>query len=741
MNYRFPLTALAAAAIATTVAGPAASQTSPQGAAAAEDPPVQQEVVVTVQRRLEPLQSVPAAVTALTGEQLARAGLLSINDVATRVPGFVIGQQGPSSPDMSIRGIGSTDRDAGSDRSVVVFIDEVYAGRAGGVPPDIFDMERVEVLRGPQGTLYGKNAVGGAVNLVTRKPVNKTSAYAELTAGSHNLLEARGAVGGGLSDDLAGRLAFSSKSRGAMYHNAFLGTETDKTSLGALRGQLRWAPADNWQVLLSADHSKDKVDGISTYVSPTTAALAAINYDPGSDAFVGNNNVKGFLDRTISGLQLRIDRDTALGTVTWLSGLRKLDMAETRDLAGVPLRLTSAGIRGFESTQIMAEQSESVSHELRLASNPGHSWSYILGLYQQVEDTDRTEERKRQLNTAISRPVFTQGAKTTSSAVFGQFGVKLNERINATLGGRFTRDERDFALAVTNPLNLASLSPATQVFDVKASQSWQAFTPKASIDVQLMRDLMVYANVGRGYKAGGFQGLAATGAAAKTPFNPEYATSYELGAKSRWLDRKLTLNVAAFRMDYQDLQFRQRILTIPNDQASAIVIVANAGEARINGGEVEAAYAPNKLLTMFLGYSYLDTSITKFNVTPGVTDVTGRPLARAPRETINAAAELAIPIGGLRGTARIDYRQRSSFWFEPSSDPALFEPGYSLVDARVGLGTMDGRWQLDLWGRNLADRRYRVFAQAIGFATNGISAATSRTGDPRTIGLTLRRTL
>lgn len=719
------------------LSAPLWAQTAPKPAAEADENKPQ-EIVVTALRRSESLQKVPAAVSAITAEQLERAGIKDLADVSTRTPSFVIGQQGPTSPDMSIRGIGSTDRDAGSDRSVVVFIDEVYAGRAGGVPPDLFDLERVEVLRGPQGTLYGKNAVGGAVNLISRKPTHKTSASAELTVGSDSLVELKGAAGGSLGETLAGRLAFSSKSRGPLYENRFLNTETDDYRLGAVRGQLRWTPSDAWDVLLSADYSKDKVNGISTFVNPKTDALLAIGFDPGSDAFVSHNNVLGFMDREISGVHLRIEREFAAGTLTSLTGWRSIDLAETRDLAGVPLRPIAAGIRGFESTQIMTEQSSSLSHELRFTSKRRGAFSYITGLYYQEEDTDRVEERKRQLNTAVSRPVFTQGAKTTSYAAFGQVTWQANDAIAVTVGGRYTHDERDFALKVTNPFGLASLSPATQLFDITANQSWSAFTPKATVDLTLAPDVLGYLTVGRGYKSGGFQGLAATAAAARTPFNPEFATSHELGLKSRWLNRRLTLNASAFLTDFSDLQFRQRILTIPGDQASAIVVVANAGTARIKGAEVEAGWAPSRWQQYTLAYSYLDTRITSFNVTPGVADVNGLQLARSPRHTANAAVDLSAPIGAYVLGGRLDYRYRSSFWFEPSIDRALFEPGYGLVDARVSLASANKKWSLELWGRNLADKRYRTFAQAIGFATAGVSAATSRTGDPRTVGVTMR---
>ena len=735
-----PIMTAASALSLATFGTPLWAQTAVQPASAADESKPQ-EIIITALRRSESLQRVPAAVSALTGEQLNKAGIQNLGDVSTRTPSFVIGQQGPASPDMSIRGIGSTDRDAGSDRSVVVFIDEVYAGRAGGIPPDLFDLERVEVLRGPQGTLYGKNAVGGAVNLISRKPSHTASASGEFTVGSDRLLELKGAAGGSLSENLAGRLAFSGKSRGPLYENRFVGADSDDYRLGAVRGQLRWQPTDAWDVLLSADYAKDKVDGISTYVNPRTAALTAIGFNPGDDAFVSNNNVLGFMDREIAGVHLRIERELPAGTLTALTGWRTLDLAETRDLAGVPLRPTPAGVRGFESTQIMTERSTSVSQELRFTSRRSGAFSYITGLYLQQEDTDRQEERKRQLNTAASRPVFTQSAKTTSYAVFGQLTWQATEALGLTVGGRYTHDERDFSLKVSNPFNLASLSPATQLFDTAASQSWSAFTPKATVDYAIAPDVLAYATVGRGFKSGGFQGLAATGAAARTPFNPEYATSQELGLKSRWLDRRLTLNLSAFMTDFDDLQFRQRILTIPNDQASAIVVVANAGTARIKGAELEAGWAPSKWQAFTLGYSYLDTRITRFNVTPGVADVNGLQLARSPRHTLNAAVELSAPIGGYVLGGRVDFRYRTSFWFEPSTDRALFEPGYGLVDARLSLAPASGKWNVALWGRNLSDRRYRTFAQAIGFATDGVSAATSRAGDPRTVGLTVRWTM
>jgi iron complex outermembrane receptor protein len=727
--------ALAALCLAPSAWAQTATSNAPAEAAPEPDT---QDIIVTAQRRSESLQRVPAAISALSGEQLEKQGIDDIADVASRTPSFVIGQQGPASPDLSIRGIGSSDRDAGSDRSVVVFIDEVYTGRAGGIPADLFDLERVEVLRGPQGTLYGKNAVGGAVNFITRKPEDSFSANAELSVGNYNMIQARGAIGGGLSDTLSGRLAFSTQSRDGWYRNAKFDVPTDDYKLGALRGQLRWRPSANLDVLLSGDYAHDEVDGISTYISPASPALLATGFNPGNDPFVGYQNVIGFMRRDSGGTSLRADYSVGDGTITALTAYRKLDMAETRDLVGDPLRGTGAATLGFESTQIMTEVTSSFSQELRYTSSGSGALRYIFGLYYQSEDTHRIEERKRQLNAAISRPRFDQSNATKSYAGFGQLTWSATDWLNLTVGGRYTIDEKVFDLAVTNPFGYASLSPATAVFSTGASDRWSAFTPKATLDITFAPDIMGYATVSRGFKSGGFQGLAANAAAARTSFNPEIATSYEIGLRSRLFDRRLTFNLSAYHMDFSDLQFRQRILTIPGDQGSAIVVVANAGTARINGAELETSLAATSWLNFNLGYSYLDAKITSFNATPGVTDVNGLDLARAPTHTLSTSAEATIPVGARNLGLRVEYLYRSDFLFEPSADNALREPGYGLFNSRISYGPASRKWGLELWARNIANKRYRTFAQSIGFASPGGSAATSRTGDPRTIGLTGR---
>jgi len=729
---------IALAALVTAL--PVFAQTTPGQdvpTSPAAEIPVAGDIIVTAQRRSESLQSVPAAITAFSGEALARQGLNSVSDIATRTPSFVIGQQGPASSDLSIRGIGSSDRDAGSERSVIVFQDEIYTGRAGGIPADLFDLERVEVLRGPQGTLYGKNAVGGAVNLITRKPGGAANVNGEVSVGDYGLFQVRAAAGVPLSSTLDARIAFSSKRQNGFYRNTLFNARSDDYNLNAGRAQLRWRPSDPLDVLLSGDYAHDDVDGITTYVTATPALLAT-GFNPGSNPFVGSNNIFGFTHRTSAGTSLRADYDIGFATITSLTGYRNLKLRENRDLAGDPLVVTPTGTVGFASNQLMTEQSESFSQELRLTSKGSGPFTYVGGLYFQTEKTHRIEERQRQLNAAISRPRFDQENLTHSYAAFGQVSWRVAQPVKLTLGGRYTIDSKNFGLVVTNPFGYVSVSPASAVFSATGNDEWRAFTPKAVIDVDFARDILGYLSVSRGFKSGGYQGLAATAAAARTSFNPEVATSYEAGLKTRFFDRRVTINVAAYYTDFKDLQFRQRILTVPGDQSSAIVVVANAGKARIKGVEVESTFVATNWLSFNLNYSYIDSKITQFNATTGVTDVTGFRLARAPQSTVTAAVNLDIPVGDYRLGGRVGYDHRSSFWFEPSADPALLQPGYGLFDARVSVAPQGGRWSLEAWMRNIGNTYYRTFAQSIGFATGTTSAATTRTGDPRTFGFTAR---
>jgi len=728
-----------------------------------------EEIIVTATRRADNLQNVAGAITAFGAQAIERDRIYGLEDVASRTPGFLIGQQSPAAPELTIRGIGSDDREAGSDRSVVLFVDEVYIGRAGGSALDFFDLERIEVLRGPQGTLWGRNVVGGAVNLVTRKPGPDPYARLSIGAGNYDLLEARGVINRPLGGDLAAKLSFSFRDRDGYSRNTIFDEDVDGGNNASLRGQLRYG-GERFSALLTADYNTEQVDGISSKPDPVGGAFGPTSTDTAAvlspDIRLVANNIVGELDRHIYGATLRLDYEASAAVWTSLTSFRRVDFEVQRDIAGAPLSGGSPGQNlGFASIALNDEGSNTFSQELRVSSpSDAGAWEWTAGLYYLFEDIERDQIRDRSLVRAptspggsvrynISRPLFDQAIESTSYAVFGQVAWAATERFRITLGGRYTSDSKDFDLEVRStrpivatadldvPNNVNGLSPASEEFIASDDESWSAFTPKITLDYQLAEDVLAYVTASRGYKSGGFIGLAPTEAFARTPFDPEYAWNYEIGFKTQFFADRLRLNIAGFFMDFEDLQLRRRIIPVGGNDADALVVVANAAEAEITGAELEFVLAPSRNLTLSGSYSLLDTEITAELTRRLGNDpiLTGTQLPRAPESAFTLAAEYSIPLRAGELSLRGEYRQRGDHWFgigELTSSAGVragFEEAYGIFDASLTY-TPDGEGLgFAIWAKNLTDEEYRSHVQPISSGAGGIA----RYGDPSTWGVTL----
>ena len=713
-----------------------------------------EEVIVTAQKRTESLQEVPLSVTALTARTIEEARIEGVVDVAARTPNFTIGVQNPSEPELTIRGIGSTDREAGSDRSVTVFVDEVYIGRAGASTFDMFDLERIEVLRGPQGTLFGRNVVGGAISLVTAKPSRDPSARVQLTVGDHGLFEARGAWNTPVGEASAFRISASATQRDGYFKDQRNGID-DFSSPESRNVRAQWTTplGDRTDLHLSADYSKDKLDGVAARITAGAstpadfaAAMASFgNYVPPADLFTIEPNVVGSQDRSIFGASMKLVHRADQFELTFLPAYRTTDYFSDRDLAGIPLRGTGAATRGFLSREIIDEQYDALSGELRIAS-PAESegrWHWVAGLYYLDESVERDQIRERQSNNAFSRPLFDQGNDATSSAVFGQVTFEFTDRLNLTAGARYTRDDKDFSLTVANtltPAQIASittalgmaptLNPATSAFSAAGSKSWSEVTPKFTVDYSLSEDLLLYAGASKGYKSGGFNGLGATAVEARTLFDPEFAWNYEVGAKSTLAGGRVQANLSLFRLDFEDLQLRDRKLTIPGDESSAIVNIINAAQARIQGAELEFIVAPTRNFRLSGHLALLDSEVTE--VVPGSTTIVGLDLPRSPKSTYGVSANYGIPLGESgRLDLRADWRRTGKQYYDINEPPASQEAAYDLVDLRIGFTPRSGAWGVAAWCKNALDEEYRSHTQQILAGR----AAITQVGDPRQCGL------
>lgn len=773
-----------------------------------------EEITVTAERRSENLQEVPIAVTALTAETIEKKRVQGLSDIAALTPNFVIGQQSPTQPELTLRGIGSTDREAGSDRSVVIFVDEVYIGRAGASTFDLFDLERIEVLRGPQGTLYGRNVVGGAINLISAKPSQDFRTKIQLGTGSDGLFEFKGLVNGGLGQDLSAKLAVSIKERDGFSNflefdptDAAAGTRTitgsknsGATNSQSLRGQVYYQPENGFDALVTLEYSKDEVDGVPSQISQGAATVAAYGaalapfYLPGHSQagsvppppFTVENNVFGKIDRDSFAISAKINQETNYGTWTLIPAWRKNDLYEFRDIAGIKIFGNGSGRpKGFDSTAINDEKYQAASVELRLASAEKNTLNWIAGIYYLDEKIDRAQIRSRQANHGNSRPLFDQLINATSFAVFGQFTWSILEKLDLTVGGRYTEDEKTFDMAVVNTLTAAqqaaikaicnapaadgtpstvcqaaTLNPALSEFTANSKRSWSKFTPRFVLDFQATEDLLLYVSYSEGFKSGGYNGLAPTKQLAELSFKPETVKNWEVGVKASLFENKLQANLNYFIMDFVDLQLRSRVVPAVNaagarQSASAFVTTLNVGEAEISGFEFELLFKPIQNFSVSASVSTLTTEVVKYDPGPLTAVFEGLPapandthrnllpttlflqpgshLPRSPELNWNIGAEYVIPMGPgeLELAGGVYYTH--SLYYDVNEPATSLEPSHALFNARITWAAHNN-WSVSLWGKNLGDKTYRSHVQAI----RAGRAAVTQYANPMTWGATFQ---
>lgn len=730
--------------------GEAASQQSGGQGAQSTTPRVSviDEVVVTARRRgEESLQDVSAAVSVFSAEDLRKSGIADFSAVAARTPSFTFGEQIGNQQELVIRGIGTLRlTGAAADPSVGLFLDEVYIGRRGTATPPIFDLERTEVVRGPQGTLYGKNVVGGAVNLITAKPSQEFQAGTSLSYGQYDARggqdswQMEGFVTGALTENLAARLAVQYRQHDGYSYNILRDEELDDYEGHAVRGSLLYVPTEALTVLLTGDFSSNRSGGQSRFAEDDPSFP-----DPGPVIGAGrpSDNPRESTspwsqgeDRDTAGGQLRVDYlfDNGL-TLTSLTAARYGRFRGRYSLVGItsPPSLTDAA-----NGQI--EQYNGFTQDLRLSSAGDQRLSWIAGLYYLREDTTVIDNSIATSVLSFLGPgsvgdilqgemLYDTKNVTNSYAAYGEFTYELRDDFRLTLGGRYTADRkrlnsRTECLDFGGPDFIFCLAPLFNEFwDIRTSESWNEFTPKLALEWDPSADLLLYLNVARGFKGGGWQGKPETTAGATRSYNPETAWTYEAGMKSEWAGGRLRANLAVFYTSFDDLQVEQL------DDVGLTLIIDNAADARIMGVEGEFIVAPVDGLRIWLNASYLDSEYRDFIDSAGV-DLSGNQLARTPKRSVNIGFDFTTDI---TATAYLDFRVEYNWqsrmpWLPENT---IFESSYGLLDARIAAGPVNGNWEVAVFGRNLADRLYRV--DTIPFAGDTFS----RFGAPRSYGVQL----
>ncbi|MBT8080238.1 MAG: TonB-dependent receptor [Gammaproteobacteria bacterium] len=671
------------------------------------------EIVVTSQKREQNLQSVPIAVTAITGEAMRKADIHTLDDITTRTPGFSMGSFNKGQPQLFIRGIGSNADGAGSDVSVVTFLDEVYIGRASGAVFDLFDLERVEVLRGPQGTLFGKNAIGGAVSLHTAKPADDFYGRAEVSVGNFNARVVRGLVSGPLTDNIFGKITASWRERDGYVTSVTTGDKLSDQQTWGLRGSLRFVPSDTLEVIVTGDYSRsDEFANGRILVGDADPATPDILWGIGQAAFpdAANDFTKTFADNQgvadteIAGLAATVSWDVGPGTLTSITAYRESEYINLDDIASWDLSIADV----IDAATFIDEQAEQFSQEIRYTSSSmDDRLQWVAGLYYLREDVQRDENSTVFVaateNTPFGRSFSRQDNTTDSFSIFADATYDFNDVFSLTVGGRYTSEEKDIRQIGVTPIVI--VHTINESYDIMDGESWTAFTPRVVLQLQATDSVFLYASASEGFKSGGYEGTAATEVAARTPFDQEDATAFELGAKMDLWNDRLRLNAAVFATDYNDLQVLVRKEAFPGDPLG-IVITENAADATSNGLELEFQAALFEGFLLSGNYTYLDTSYDNY-LEPNGIDNKGNPLRNAPENSYNIVANYTKDLNsGASFDIRFEFFHSDESFQDPRKEINAAKPEYDLAHLRLSYTTANSGWEFAAWAKNLFDEEY-----------------------------------
>lgn len=704
-----------------------------------------EEVIVTAERRSESLQDVPMSVTVFGGDQISDAGISSLNDIALQTPNLNLTTFNIAEPQIYLRGIGSTNDSAASDPAVAVFVDEVYLGRPGGASTDLYDLERIEVLRGPQGTLYGKNVAGGAINIFSKKPQQEFEARAGVTLGNESLVKLNAYINGPLSDKLAGKFTVSSHDHDGYAKNITTGQDLEDVDSINSRGQLLFTPSDRIDILLGVDYNDIDSNGENRFVTDIyTEAFSALASVPlfrdigaaslaGLDERESSHDVRQYSEKELFGFLARVDVELDWGVFTSISAYRESEASWLQSLTpvqGEPPLADPERVPGLSEVIDGAnEDADQFSQEFRLSAE-GDRLKWVLGLYYIKENVERDETFWTYW--APITPLaglspgdvsFFQDATTTSYAAFGQTTWNATDALAFTLGARYTRDEKEIEASATNNLDtpIGGIPLVGPGYDgAKGDDAWEDTILRGSIDWRVTDDKLLYITYSEGFKSGIFVSTARTAEAATSPIDPEQATNIEVGAKTQWLDNRLRLNIAYFELDYDDLQ----VFFLQNN----ILNTANAN-AEVSGLELDFAAAITDNFMLTGSYAIMDGEYTEY-VTP-TENFTDNDLPRAPEDTWTVTGTYTVPFdSGATLDLVATVSHTGKYFMEASNDPRSKQDPYEVWDASANYTSADGAWTLSIWGKNLDDELYAAH-QILGT----LGGVTNIWAPPRTYGV------
>lgn len=690
------------------------------------------EIVVTAQRREESLQKTPVAISAFGTEQIRAARIEDFQDVVMRIPNFYSDSVSHTQQSIAIRGAGSLDDSPGTDQGVAMFVDDVYIGENSGLDFDFFDVERIEVLRGPQGTLFGRNVVGGVVNIITQDPPRDPEASVELGYGRFDALSLRGMVGGPLiGDSIQGQFAFSVNDSSGYIENLTTGERQQRDDIKSFRAKLRYADGGPFDATLGLNYMRDNSQGIGRKIEG--GPIPGIELSPKLDKT--NQNLNGGYNRETWGTNLHANYDLGGAVLTSITAYREGKHLTSVDLDSTPLRVAE-----FDEQRNEIEQ---FSQEFRLAGE-SDALKWVIGAYYLNLHIQRTEQLFVQgapgsyisdiTGGGAFPEILGQEIRTKSYAGFGQATYSITPSLRATAGLRYTSERKAG--------RTYCILPGVQcgeLYDVPVGKTWDAFTPKFTLDYDVTPDILAYATIAKGFKSGGYISGVATAAEATSYFNPEYAWNYESGVKARWLDDRLQTNVTVYHVDYTDLQVRQF--------EGVSSIAGNAGKASVDGVEVELAARPFYGLDLFANYAYTDAKYDKL-ILEGE-DYSGNQMILTPKHAFTVGGSYKLDLAdGSALTLRSDLQYKSLTQLDVSNNPALTAKYPGLLNGSINYEFANGTWELSVFAKNITNVRtkqtaqdYSAFFLPLDDIIAGRTIVSTSYNEPATWGVALRWTM
>ncbi len=714
-----------------------------------------EKIQVTATKRVESVQEVGISMSAFNDTDLQEMNVGESVDLAAQVPNVQV-NFGFGQNSFNIRGIGTNEFAANLDGPVATHIDEIYQSKSFMTTLGIFDIARVEVLKGPQGTVFGRNTTGGSVNFVTNKPTEDFEAGVNYSYGNYNTHKAEGFISSGLSDNLSGRLAgYVNNQSDGYYDNTINGVTSDvgKQDEIALRGMLSWE-WDEASLLLSAHYGEDNSE-LSPYqalgiVNPTTGELCAeyadgsvtgttpecvrptaggINEDD-NDPFTSTQNAYPLNNNTTSGISAHLNFDTGLGEVTSISAYEYFERDYREDADNSTIRSVDV----YYYNEI-----EQFTQEIRLAGE-AEDFSYLAGFFYEHDSfTNVNALDSADFLGFIANTDFKQ--QVDASALFLHTQYYINDDLELIAGLRYTHEKTKFEGGTFYGSTDFGPDPKIQrsadyLFPLSHSDAIEGgnertdkdLSYKLGLDWKADEDTLVYASVSTGFRSGGFNGGFPFTQAELTSFEPEEMTAYEIGFKTTLADDTLQLNGSTFYYDYKDLQVN---VDAPNSPAP---ITTNATDSRSVGAEIDLYYKPSAEWDIKFGLGYLDAEFSSDFIVNGVNRKGNRP-ANSPKYTANTMIRYETPItDGLVIRASTNLSWRDEQYFEAENKPSNLQDAYMVADARITLFPQDGDWEVSLWGKNLFDKEYLTYVNdlpAFGFILNIY-------GQPTTYGISFK---